>query len=347
MTKTQQIIDTFLDVVKTHYADDVEIIFKYRRWYSTPAQDEANVNLFVVPKSERGAALGLMHIIDDCRIQVGCVTWEHLENTSFTHHIEAAMFRDSTLIYSANDESRHRYEELKSRITGNNATQITPEAIFAAEKHLQHAKDCFADFCVDDNVLNAARILDTLCDCMCKLNDAHPRFGASNIVDELKTFPRLPDGFIDTFSEIMYANTDIERAKNLCKTLMSISIKYVNEQKHSLFRVLPGEFLPGWYEMFLDSWDSMLTHHENGDKMAVYLTAMQLQHWLTIIEDNQGKPLPNELQLFHKFDATKMDEFINHAQQSKQAFLNLLGEHNVPITKINSMDELRSVLTSM
>jgi len=345
MTTNQQIIDTFLDVVKSKYADDVDIVLRYRPWFSTPAQDELHINLLIVPKPGRSVGFGLMHIVDGCRVQARSVTWEVIESVYATHHIGASVLGLSQLVYHAGEDSRRRYEELKSRITKNNTeAKITPEAIAAAEKHLQHAKRCFADLYINDNLLDAAKVLDTICDCMCKLNSANPGFGASNLLDELQGLAYLPDGFINVFTDIMQASPDIERSKILCKTLVGMVDSYIKACKHELFHVPPNEFLPGWYEMFLESWDAIITHYEKGDTMAVYLTAMQLQHWLTIIENNQGKALPDDLQLFHKFDASKMDEFIEFAQKSKQAFITLLGEHNVSITQVDSLKELRAVL---
>jgi hypothetical protein len=176
------------------------------------------------------------------------------------------------------------------------------------------------------------------------LNNAHPRFGAGGILEELQGFTHLPDGFINVFTDIMQSNPDIMRSKMLCKTLVGMVDSYIKARKHALTVIPPNEFLPGWYEMFLENWDAIITHHEKGDAMAVYLTAMQLQHWLSIIENNQNKPLPDDLQLFYKFDASRMDEFIEYAKKSKQAFLTLLNKHNVSITKLDSLDELRTIL---
>jgi hypothetical protein len=245
MTECQQIIDTFLDVVKTKYADDVDIIIRYRAWFSTPAQDKSHINLFVVARSERAAGLGLMHIVDGYTVKVMNIKWEDVEGFYATHHIEASMLRTSQLVYYASEDNRRRYEELKKRIAESKAkSQITIEAVTAAIKHLKHAKQCFADFCINDDLLDAARILSTICDCICKLNNAHPRFGVSGILEEMQGFTHLPD----------------------------------------------------------------------------------------------------ELQLFYKFDASRMDGFIEHAEKSKQAFLALLDEHNVSIAQLNSPDEMRRVL---
>lgn len=334
MTTSQQVIDTILPALQANPA--VDLLLRWRPWVSTPAQDTKHINLFVVPKPGQSFEFSLMHFLGEIKVQLTPTTWEAIETYHATHHIGASQFTLSTLLFAASEESRQRYETLKNNLTQSTpAPQVTLENLTAAQKYLTQAKQCFADYHLHGNKLNAAIILDTLCDVLCTLNQAHPRQGAANIIEEMQRFPHLPDHFIHDFAAVMH-----DPSLPTCKTLLQSVDNFVKKHEHTL----TPNFLPGWYEMWSEGADAIATHCDNNDPQAAYLAAMQIQYWLTLIEKNQNNSLPADLQLIHQFNPNDLPAFKAQTEQARQAFIKFLHDHNIPLQQITSLENLRKVL---
>lgn len=335
LKKHQDILDTLLEVIREQYANDICILLIYGSCVNGTSHEKSDLDMIFVPKTERGRNLSKTFILDGIGYDLWGSSWNRLEKFAAFEDMKVSVIADSRLVYYATEEDRQRYEALKSQARSIADGDLTPDLLKKAKGHFDKAKQYYGDLCIHHNLTAAGGILMEICDTVCLLNHTYLHFGIKKMVDELSCLVRLPEHFIPTFRAVAEKP---ESKKENCAALIEMTQKLVSKVEKEQFSS-PCD-LTGFYEEAVSHWNKIRYFCAKNDVMSVFLSATSLQHELNCIQEDLGVQM-DELQFFNQFDPNDVAAFLIKSDQAEIAFQQLLQMMNVPITRFETVEQLR------
>jgi len=328
-------LDGIIGAIKSDYAGDIAAAFVYGATAAGVAREGCELEIYVIPKTERGYGFGGCFVIEGVGQAIFCMPWERAEKYAAALDMETSNIACSRLVYYASDEDKLRFEGLSAQaLETQQSGGINEKSVLAARKKLEFAQQLYGEMMLKNKMVRAFAVLCTICDAIIQFNPISPRFGNKHILDEemldeMDKFANKPDGLVDSYKRVIYAQSP-EDTMAACADLINLIDKYILEFEHKYFRVAPAEYLPDWYEMCLTLWDRIYAACAENRPIEAFCAANHLQVWFEIISNNQDADIPG-LHLADKFNAADLPGFAELAKEAQEAFLGWLGKNGINI----------------
>lgn len=334
----QKLLDTILDVVRTHYADDIAVILLYGSTVNGTAHDKSDLDLLIVPKTDKGWNFGKTFILDGVGYDLWVAPWSTLESIMRKEDMRTAILADSVLLYCADEADRGHYELLKK-----NSAAVHPLNVHdyrPAMNFVTRAKQYYGELCLSDSPSAIGGIIMELVNALSILNRTYLRFGTKKILEEAAQFDLLPPDFIENARCAMLYP---ESARKVCGDLIRSAENFIRAQfaQYLCFGKLGG-CVTGLYEEVSSHWNKIRYACAHDDAVTAFLAAASLQNELAFASDYLG--LTEKFDLFEGYDSAGLPAFSAHCDAVEDAFVSALREAGVPITVYESADELREYL---
>jgi predicted nucleotidyltransferase len=114
MTNLTEIANSLIEKVKMNYNGDVSLINIYGSYLNNDAHKYSDLDLFLVPKTERGYNLGKTFILNGIGYDFWTLSWERLEKIA--KHEEGSMssiITEGKVIYNNTEDDLIRFNKLK------------------------------------------------------------------------------------------------------------------------------------------------------------------------------------------------------------------------------------------
>lgn len=339
----QELLDTILQVIKTNYAADINIMFIYGSCVNGTANDKSDLDMIFIPNTEKGWKLAKTFIYNDCGNDLWGTSWEKIEQFANYDDMKVSVIADSQLVYYATEDDRQRYEMLKKRAYDIKNGKLTSDLINKAETHLLKAKQYFGELCLDEDLTCAGGVMYEISDVICLLNHTFLHFGTKRMIDEMSAFEKLPEGFITAFKAAANIST-IEQAKTSCYNLINMVSDFLKQMKNETIEAIPFSDLAWLYEEISTHWNKIYLCCEENNAMTALMAAASLQYELDNVQNRLGICI-GDLQFINSFNANKLNEFALSAAKAQRAFIELLNNNEVPIVKFDSLSQLKIFLS--
>ena len=342
-THHQELLDIVLQVIKTNYANDISIMFIYGSCVNGTANDKSDLDMIFVPKTEKGRKLAKTFICQDCGNDLWGTSWERIEQFANYDDMKVSVIADSRLVYYASEDDRQKYEKLKKHAFDIQNGVLTPELIKKAETHLTKAIQYFGELCLSEDMTCAGGILYEISDVICLLNHTFLHFGTKRMINEMSTFKRLPEGFINAFNAVLHIST-MEQAKASCRNLINSVADFLKQIKTEIIKPIPFSDLAGLYEEISTHWNKIYHCCEEKNAMTAFMAAASLQYELDHVQNRLGTCMP-DLQFIRNYDANNLNKLALSAEKAQRAFVELLKNNDVPIVQFDSLSDIKTFLT--
>ncbi|MBS4196730.1 nucleotidyltransferase domain-containing protein [Lederbergia citri] len=340
-----ELLESIIDVIKTKYPNDISILFIYGSVVNGTANENSDLDMIFVPKTERGWNLATTFILNGSGNDLWGVNWDRLESFANFDDMRVSILANSRLVYYASEEDRERYEKLKRQIAMIQKGSLTPELIEKANQHLSRAKQYYAELCFDKNLSAAGDIILEISDTLCLLNNTFLHFGEKHLSRELSMLNRLPEGFNEILHEVTAAKNH-EQIQKACSYLINCV--------DAIFKTIKSEHLPtismshfrGLYEEISSLWNKIRYSCEKGDAFSAFLAATNLQSELDYVQEQTRIHNP-DLNFIQHYDPDNLSSFVLAANKAEETFVRLLKESNVPIDSFNNVGDFKNMLMNL
>lgn len=330
----KKILDVVLDVVKSHYADDIAIVILYGSAVNGTAHDKSDLDLLIVPKTDKGWNFGKTFILDGIGYDLWTAPWAVLEAIMRKEDMRTAILADSVLLYYADEADRERYELLKK-----NAAAVHPLCAHDFQPVMEfvaRAKRYYGEYCLSENPAAVGGVVMELVNALCLLNRTYLRFGAKKILEETAQFALLPPDFIENARCAMLYP---ESAREVCADLIRSVTAFVREQfSRFLHADALGRHVVGLYEEVSSHWNKIRYASEQGDAVGALMAAASLQGDLDFAAEYLGSA--ERFDLFEGYDSDDLPAFRAHCDAVEERFVKVLREAGMPVAVFASADEL-------
>ncbi|MCJ8008620.1 nucleotidyltransferase domain-containing protein [Lederbergia wuyishanensis] len=337
-----ELLESIMDVIKTKYSNDISLLFIYGSVVNGTANENSDLDMIFVPKTERGWNLATTFILKGSGNDLWGVNWERLESFANFDDMRVSILVNSRLVYYASEEDKERYEKLIKQIASIQNGPLTPKLIEKAHQHLINAKRHYAELFISNNLSAAGDIVIEISNTLCLLNHTFLHFGEKQLLKELSLLNRLPKGFMEVIHEVVAAK-EYEQIQKTCFDLIHCVDSFFKTIKNEIIPPVSMFHFKGLYEELLSHWNKIRFSCEKGDAFSAFLAATNLQTELNYVQEQTGIHNP-ELNFIDYYDPDNLSSFALAANKAEETFVRILKESKIPIASFENVEDFKNML---
>jgi len=330
--KNKKLINMVVERAKRDFPEDIALIGLTGSFNTGDFHEKSDLDLIIVNNTERGWEIGSCFIFDDVGYDIYCTPWEtRLAQQAVLDNPGVSSLTDMQILYCAKPEYLEKFNKLRQQALDTMAKPIGAECIKRAKKHLDLAKQEFADLMLAENIGSiryaSSGVLYHLVNCLVNLNNTCIKRGIKRYLEELLTYDYLPDNFENLYMSVIESKTIDEikiSTSALLKSVVQLYNRMYSEFSPKLFPTYDN--LEGTYEeLWSNCRNKVITSAAVKDKSYAFLAAMGAQNYFEeMAAEHCGT---KKFDLMQYFDADNLDIF-------KDAFLKAMEEYRMEYDKV-------------
>jgi predicted nucleotidyltransferase len=115
MIDLEKLKDTLLDKIRKDYANDISLVHVHGSYISGNRHNLSDLDIFFVPKTERGFKLGFTFILDNIGIDFWALSWERLERIANHEEVVISLLTEGNILYYCSEEDLNRFYGLREK----------------------------------------------------------------------------------------------------------------------------------------------------------------------------------------------------------------------------------------
>jgi len=328
--KNQKLINMVIERAKRDFPEDIALIGLTGSFATNDFHEKSDLDLIIVNTTNEGWGIGAGFIYDDVGYDIYCTPWSNLEKKAELDCVGVSSLTDLQVLYSAKPEYLERLNALRDKALQKLAEGITGDSIKRAEKHIDLAKQDYADMLLSNQLgdvrLASSGLAYNLINSIVSLNNTCFKRGIKRYLEEMATYNYLPENFEKLYTAIINAKSthDIREASRL---LLSATIALRDKlwQKYVTKPVPTHENLKGWYEeCWCNNRNKLIASTSIKDKSYAFLAAASAQNYCDEMTKQLGTKKYNLMQKFDSDNLTKVQD----------AFLQIIDEYAQEYEKV-------------
>jgi len=144
--KNKKLIDMVIERAKRDFPEDIALIGLTGSFNTGDFHEKSDLDLIIVNNTERGWEIGSCFILDDVGYDIYCTPWEtRLAQQAILENPGVSSLTDLQILYCAKPEYLDKFNALRQQALDMMAKSIGIECITRAKKHIDLAKQNYAD----------------------------------------------------------------------------------------------------------------------------------------------------------------------------------------------------------
>lgn len=340
--------ELLIDKVKRDYANDIAVVVIMGSTLYGDTHSRSDLDLFFVPKTERGKRLCFTFIIDGIGYDFWAISWDGLERIADHDERISSIITEGKVIYYSSDGDMERFDAIKKKALdtsdGHRFQRKASAKLVEAYKgyyHMQQAEN------LSETRKHAIGLIYTLTDALALLNRIAVKRGRGKLKAEIMNMPLVPDRFSELY-DTAFLSSDIDEIKQAFGALIenTQALLLMEREKTSEPRSF-AEKLSGFYEELINAYNKIYHACETCDPVTALFASVELTHEIeqaferTVVSSRQ---LPD---IVSAYDPEDLSELYQAARVHQRGFEDLLRANGVAIREFRSFDELEAFLTAL
>src|SRR5690606_37273974 len=107
--------ELFIEKIRRDYQDDVSLVVVMGYYIYGDTHDKSDLDLYFVPKTERGYNLGFTFILNDIGFDMWPISWDRLKKIAAHDERITSIVTEGKVLYHSSDLDLERFNDLKSK----------------------------------------------------------------------------------------------------------------------------------------------------------------------------------------------------------------------------------------
>lgn len=337
--------EILIEKIKKDYKDDVALVIIMGSYIYNDTHSRSDLDLYFIPKTERGNKLGFTFIIDDIGFDFWPISWERLDGIANFEEKTTSIITEGKILYCASQSDMERFEKIKGK-----ASDVTDRLKFI-QKSKEKLNGVYKDYyklsgarTFNDAEIYGIGIMYTVTYALALLNGITVKRGRGKLKQEILNMPLTPDKF-PVLYDAAFAVKDIDTLCDIYRNLIdSTEALILNEElkykKSSSF----ADALNGFYEESINFYNKIYHACETGDKVTALYASVELTCEIKDalkVTDVSPKILPD---IISAYDPDNLNYLALSVKNHQTKFVELLISNGVVIKKFKGFNELKSYL---
>jgi hypothetical protein len=350
-----KLCDLLIGKIKRDYPEDVSLVHIHGSYAYGDTHDRSDLDLYFVPKTERGYNLGCTFILDGIGCDLWALSWERLERIANHEEKITSIITDGKVVYYGSGEDKTRFDGLIAKTQGieSGATQgiesSAKPAQSAASKLAPAYKAWFRMQRAGSIAEARASAIDmayTISFALSELNGIAIKRGRRLLKQEILAMPHVPQDFGELY-DTAFTSGNINAIKMSYGRLLGNTELLIAEQKNLGTGKVPFErAFDGWYEEMIQSYNKICHACEIGDIYNPLFAAVEYSSELQSMFERIGiEPLLPDM--VAAFDPHDLSRIARAAREHQDGFERLLSENGMEPRRFGSFEEVEAYLGTL
>ena len=330
--KNKKLIDMVIERAKRDFPQDIALIGLTGSFSTGDYHEKSDLDLIIVNNTDRGWQIGSCFILEDVGYDIYCTPWEtRLAQQATLENPGVSSLTDLQILYCAKPEYLEKFNALKQQALDLMAKTIGIENINRAKKHIDYAKQNYADMMISTEVGDvryaSSELLYNLVNAIVNINNTCIKRGIKRYFEELSAYTYLPENFKHNYMAIIEAKTIRAMRDTSLVFLSSVTALYDKlHQQHAPKLTPTYDNVAGTYE---EAWCNLRNKVLNAvackDKSYAFFAANGAQNYfdeMTFLQCGTKK-----MHLMQYFDVDNLEKF-------QEAFLTVMDEYLAVYKKV-------------
>ena len=346
--KLIKIAETFIEKIRRDYADDVSLVVVMGSYVFDEIHDRSDLDMFYVPKTDRGYNLGFTFIIDEIGFDLWPISWERL--SGIAHHKEriTSIVTDGMILYSSSPEDLRRFEELKEAARNTLDRKECMEraaAVFSESYRLIYRLQ--SQISLSGVRREGILLLNNIAHTLSLLNGTPIRRGRSKLKKEVMEMRLVPEDFPLLYDTVFFSDK-IDDIRNDLLQLMKNTEKLVQDEKDSLLKKSSvKDVFDGFFEELINYYNKIEHAYEINDPLTCLFAACEIHEEIDhalCYSDLKSFMLPD---ILAAYDPENLEKILITSREHKARFTTLLESYGVTIRRFRDEAEFEKHLDSL
>lgn len=332
----------FVEKIRRDYPQDISIVAIYGSYVYDELTEISDLDLFFIPKTQRGYAMAQAFIYKDIGMDFWPLSWERAESMA-NYEDMVSLIAEAEVIFYGDEADRIRFQELKKRIIHGLSRE---EFVNKAKQSVSRACDVYFQMLEEQENFPRVKVLSVgvmrhLAQALILNDNTYVKRGGEKFILQAGGTLRTPDEFTGVCRELAESK-DAESIISYCQDLILGVRRTIYSA--ALKGREPGEYYDGFYEELKSTYNKIHAACEENNCMSALL-AMESIEMET--ENYLGRESKEKLQLPDLAEALDVEDFSilsTAAHEHENRLVDFLTAKNVPVARIESIEEFRQLL---
>ncbi len=347
-----EMVDLFVEHIKSEYPEDIAIVAYYGSYASGTQNPNSDFDLFFVPTTENGRELGKCIILDGIGIDFFPISWERAERIANFDENIVSIIADSKLLYARSEEDKERLESLKEKIRDYQKPEKRKVMLDKASNefhdvyhqlyNLRKAED------PSEQRTEAFNALSTILQSIVLINQTYLKSGWGKNFKQIFSLELQPDGL----KKLVYQVINSKSKNEMLEALESLTNRTASLLNNEHDKLRPNSSFKDVFEDFYEELRSTFLKIEtacdkNQAEIAFCSTAIlqnEIKQCLHAAGDAFIEERFSKLEPLRQYDPSNLEPLKKATTRYEKELVELLESTNVPITKLDNLDEFRKYL---
>jgi len=342
--KNKKLIDMIIERAKRDFPEDIALIGLTGSFSTGDFHEKSDLDLIIVNNTDSGWEIGFCFILDDVGYDIYCTPWEtRLAQQATLDNPGVSSLTELQILYCAKPEYLERFNKLKQQALETMAKPIGAECINRAKKHIDLAKQNYADMMLSNSINEiryaSGKLLYNLVNGIVNLNNTCIKRGIKRYFEELSAYQYLPINFESLYMSVIEAKT--EEVIKSSSHLFLVGVVQLHDELHQKYvdKPIPTyENLEGTYE---EAWcnlrNKVLASVAAKDKSYTFLAAESAQSYFDEMTTCIGT---KKFNLMEHFNSDDLEKFQDAFLQALQEFLHEYEKAGRKVLHFETFEEL-------
>lgn len=345
----EYVLELLIEKISKDFPDDISLLAIMGSYARGTYHDHSDLDLYFVPKTARGSALGFTFILQGIGYDFWPITFERLESISCHKEPLASILLDAKVCYYHSDEDLIRFKALQKQ-AGEKAQK---EVLIPRLSTLIHQLEARGYRLLLKEDINSFRLLAMeqvreILNALCLLYGIAPTGNYKKNKEHLRDFPGIPDDFFIQLDGLFEATT-LENLKSRItytteKTLEVMNTAWRTYQKPSK---QAKEVMDGFFEELVNHYHKIRYSVEQKDSQECLIAATGLENELHDFLSIVSGELPAIPSMLAEYDPNHLEKMIEAARVHEAALLSYLNKEQVPLKIFTSLESFRTYLMQL
>lgn len=334
--------ELLIEKINRDYRDDVSLVVIMGSTVFNDTHSRSDLDMYFVPKTRRGEALGFVCIIGGIGYDFWALPWERLERIAAHEERITSIVTDGRVLYYGDEDDIARLNELKRRALD------TADGRKFLEKAQNKLSEAYRDYSalLTASSLPEARyaavgIVFAVTNAVALLNRTMIRRGRGKLKGEILAMPLVPEGFGKDYDTV-FLSADLDAIRAACGKLIENTDKLIRSQSQEPRPF--AEALRDFYEELINFYNKIYHAAEIGDTYTALFAGVEIRHEMEWAFDGTGVS-PNALpDLLAAYSPDNLPAYAEAARGHQQRFEELLAAKGVPVRRFSDFEELEEYI---
>jgi len=225
--------EILIEKIQKDYKEDIAVVVVMGSYIYNETHSRSDLDMYFVPKTERGRNLGKVFIIDGIGFDFWPISWERLERMANHEERTTSIITEGQILYYGAEEDLENFNRLREKaLDTSDRKKFIEKSNKQFEKTYQSYFQLLLDQSLTDARKHAMEIISSITYATALLNGTTIKRGRGKLKKEILNMNLVPKDFSSLYDTV-FVSKDITAIKNNYGQLMVNMRNLLEEEKRN------------------------------------------------------------------------------------------------------------------